>query len=65
VSAAGLPAESGYTHGFTFLLVVAVLAAGAAVVIPSVRRARVVPATPVGLVPVAREPVAGEPVGGH
>jgi MFS family permease len=38
VSASGLPRESGYTNGFAFLLVVAVLAALAAVLIPSARK---------------------------
>ncbi|BEP14234.1 MFS transporter [Acidothermaceae bacterium B102] len=38
VSASGLPSESGYTNGFAFLLAVAVLAALAAVLIPSARK---------------------------
>jgi len=36
----GLPAESGYTHGFAFLLASAVLACLAALAIPAVRTAR-------------------------
>jgi EmrB/QacA subfamily drug resistance transporter len=38
----GLPAESGYAHGFAFLLVAAVLAAIAAIAIPAARRATAV-----------------------
>jgi EmrB/QacA subfamily drug resistance transporter len=38
VAASGLPKESGYTNGFAFLLGVAVLAAAAAVIIPSARK---------------------------
>jgi MFS family permease len=64
VSAQGLPAESGYTHGFTFLLVVAVLAAGAAVVIPSARRqAAAAPAA--ASIPPARVHPVEEPAVGH
>ena len=33
----GLPAEAGYNHGFAFLLIASVLAAAAAVIIPSAR----------------------------
>jgi len=33
----GLPPESGYTHGFGFLLIAAVLAAGAALLVPARR----------------------------
>ena len=64
VSAQGLPAESGYTHGFTFLLVIAVLAAAAAVVIPSARKrtAMATSATAV-TVPAARAELADEAAG--
>jgi EmrB/QacA subfamily drug resistance transporter len=64
VSAQGLPAASGYTHGFTFLLVVSVLAAGAAVVIPAARRRS---ATPAGdaLIPAARVHTVEQPAAGH
>jgi EmrB/QacA subfamily drug resistance transporter len=64
VSAQGLPAESGYTHGFTFLLVVAVLAAGAAVVIPSSRR-RAAAAPDAASIPSARVHPVEEPAAGH
>ena len=37
--AGGVPKESGYTHGFTVLAVGAGLAAGAALLVPSLRRA--------------------------
>ena len=63
VSAQGLPAESGYTHGFAFLLVVAVLAAGAAVVIPNARRRTAT--GPAATVPAARAHSVDEPVAGH
>jgi EmrB/QacA subfamily drug resistance transporter len=62
ISAQGLPAESGYTHGFTLLLVIAVLAAGAAVFIPSARR-RASAADPV--IPSPRVHTVDEPVAGH
>jgi hypothetical protein len=39
VKAGALPKESGYTHGFTVLAVGAALAAGAALIVPSIRRA--------------------------
>jgi hypothetical protein len=38
VSAGGLPKASGYTEGFGFLLIVAVLAVVAALAIPAARR---------------------------
>jgi EmrB/QacA subfamily drug resistance transporter len=64
VSAQGLPAESGYTNGFTFLLVVSLLAAGAAVIIPAARRRS---AAPVGdaLIPAPRAQAVDQPAGGH
>jgi EmrB/QacA subfamily drug resistance transporter len=69
VSANGLPLESGYTHGFTFLLVVAVLAAVAAVGIPSARRARtaadVRSALTADAIPAARTHPVEEPAAGH
>jgi MFS family permease len=64
VSAQGLPAESGYSHGFTFLLVVAVLAAAAAVVIPSARRLVADVPEPVSI-PAARLRQVEQPTAGH
>jgi MFS family permease len=64
VSAQGLPAESGYTHGFAFLLVIAVLAAGAAVAIPSARRRTTAASAPVSI-PTARAHQVEEPAAGH
>jgi EmrB/QacA subfamily drug resistance transporter len=64
VSAQGLPAESGYTHGFAFLLVIAVLAATAAVAIPSARRRTAAGPEVVGI-PTARAHQVEEPAAGH
>ena len=48
VGAGELPKESGYTNGFTFLLVASVLATLAAVAIPSARRLAARAASPAG-----------------
>jgi hypothetical protein len=37
--AGGFPREAGYTHGFAMLTVVAIVAAGAATLVPKTRRA--------------------------
>ena len=63
LSSAGLPAESGYTHGFAFLLVVAAAAAGAALVIPSHRRRA--STAPDAMIPAARTQLVDEQPAGR